>query len=390
MIDQWKAVLRHHVLHPARYRWDEWRTNLETGRNTRHFLLVTDGKSFTSDEQYAPLKRYAVAIRRRFGVVFRPIQLAEALTMSPAALARFAVVGLKLDFRTPEGEARRIAESFRDKLAGSRTKLVYFDGDDDQCVQWPAVLRASSLYVKKHCFKDLTEYRRCFPGKSNLTDYVARQYGTSFESNIIPRSGVLTAEDLPKLHLGWNIGLDDKIINLYQTMRPAPASEKQNDLICRATVPPGNWLYPLRNDLTKALEPIASKYRVLLPTRRVSQEQYYSEMHRSRICISPLGYGELCWRDFESILCCCLLVKPDMSHVRTIPDIFGAGETYVPVRWDYSDLVEKCEYYLNHGPERIRIVERAYGVLSDYYRSDRFLESFSSLLERLDLQPSRR
>jgi hypothetical protein len=237
-------VLRHHVLHPARYRWDEWRTNLETGRNTRRFLLVTDGKSFTSDEQYAPLKRYAVAIRRRFGVVFRPIQLAEALTMSPAALARCAVVGLKLDFRTPEGEARRIAESFRDKLAGSRTKLVYFDGDDDQCVQWPAVLRASSLYVKKHCFKDLTEYQRCFPGKSNLTDYVARQYGTSFESDIIPRSGVLTAEDLPKLHLGWNIGLDDKIINLYPsansrrstpTSRTIPSTSSPTRICARST-----------------------------------------------------------------------------------------------------------------------------------------------------------
>ena len=42
-------------------------------------------------------------------------------------------------------------------------------------------------------------------------------------------------------------------------------------------------------------------------------------MRHSRICISPFGYGEICWRDFEAILCGCLVVKPDMSHVETNP-----------------------------------------------------------------------
>ena len=390
MLGRWKVAIENQLLAPARYRWDVLRAGMDAARETRRFLLVTDGGAQTSDMQYDPLKRSADAIRRRFGVVFRPMMLQEAMALSPAALARFAVVGLKLSFRTTADDATRIAESFRDKLDGGPTRLVYYDGDDDSCIQWPAVLRVADLYVKKHVFRDLADYQNSYLGKSNLTDYVARQFGTSFESNMIPRSGVPAMEDLSKLHLGWNIGLDDKIANLYRMLQTAPAVEKDNDIVCRASVPATDWLFPLRDAAGKALEPLASRYRVLVPTHRVPQDQYYAEMRRSRICVSPLGYGEICWRDFETILCGCLMIKPDMGHIRTEPDIFIEGETYVPIRWDYADLVEKCEYYLEHEDERRRIADRAFEVLTAYYRSEQFLDNFASQLERLGLQPARR
>jgi spore maturation protein CgeB len=103
-------------------------------------------------------------------------------------------------------------------------------------------------------------------------------------------------------------------------------------------------------------------------------------MIRSKICISPFGYGEICWRDFEAILCGCLLIKPDMSHVETNPDIFMAGQTYVPVKWDFSDLEEKCAYYLAHDDERERIAAGAFNVLDDFYKNGGFIKSLTALL----------
>ena len=109
-------------------------------------------------------------------------------------------------------------------------------------------------------------------------------------------------------------------------------------------------------------------------------------MRRARICVSPLGYGEVCWRDFEAVIFGCLLIKPDMSHLRSSPNIFVPGETYVPVRWDYADLAEKCTYYLEREMERARICENAYRVLAEYYRNDAFVSSFADLLERIGLR----
>jgi len=64
----------------------------------------------------------------------------------------------------------------------------------------------------------------------------------------------------------------------------------------------------------------------------------------SKICISPFGYGEICWRDFEAIIFGCLLGP--------IPTI--AGE---------SRLAGK--------------------VLEDFYGKLRYLDLLGGLLERL-------
>jgi hypothetical protein len=111
----------------------------------------------------------------------------------------------------------------------------------------------------------------------------------------------------------------------------------------------------------------------------VSRFQFLDELARSRLCFSPFGYGEVAWRDYEAVMCGSLLLKPDMSHVETDPNIFVAGETYVPVRWDLSDLEQKVRYYLAHEDERLRITSNAHRVLHDYFRKERFVEQMAPL-----------
>ena len=148
----------------------------------------------------------------------------------------------------------------------------------------------------------------------------------------------------------------------------------------------------LRSIVVPKLEPLRDRRQVIVsvPTNRVPREQYYDELLRSRICVSPFGYGEVCGRDTEAILGGCLLVKPDMSHIRSLPDFYVSGETYVPVRWDYADLAETCEYYLDQEEERARIAANAYRVLADSFRADSFVERFANLLEPLGLLSTHR
>ena len=66
-----------------------------------------------------------------------------------------------------------------DKIAGSDTRLVYFDGDER--FQHPMEVASgtvSDLYVKKHVFFSVEPvYAKDFIGKCNLTDYAARNFG---------------------------------------------------------------------------------------------------------------------------------------------------------------------------------------------------------------------
>jgi glycosyltransferase involved in cell wall biosynthesis len=381
-----RSSLRYRLQYPIEYRLDlvksGFRRLLDPGAETIRFLIISDDGSYTSEQQFAPLRRYAAALRNELGVTFRYMRLSEGVSLDRAALSQFSAVGLKIFFRSEE--PGQIVARFRERISGTDTKLVYFDGDDDVCVQWPEILPLVDLYVKKGIFASEEDYLRKFVGKSNLTDYVWKEHGIPPGAGDIPASGVLDHGDLAKLDLGWSIALDDKIAELFEKVKPTPSSAKDIDIVCRMSVPT-DWLFSLRNATLQRLEAMTDRYRVLLPTNRVSQDQYYQEMQRARICVSPLGYGEVCWRDFEAIICGCLLVKPDMSHLRTYPEIFVPGETYVPVRWDYADLAETCARYLDREAERAQIIDNAYRVLTDCQRDGAFVRRFAGLLDRVGL-----
>jgi hypothetical protein len=308
--------------------------------------------------------------------------LLQDVLRAPKLLESFDVILLKISFRTPRGQVNDIVRKIRN-AAGERP-IVYFDGDDDICIQWPEILPYVDLYVKKHVFSDRSCYLRKYVGKTNLTDYVHRQYGYSFADNIhAQESGPVEAAQLSKIMVGGNIALDSNIMQLFAKMRSAGhASPKSVDVMFRGNVPK-DWLQYLRKDIEPSLVKLQESYRVIIPQKRVGREEYYLEMLDSKICLSPFGFGEICWRDFEAVLCGCLLVKPDMSHIETSPNIFRAYETYVPVRWDYSDVHERCSYYLTHVEERQRIVAAASDALSDYYDKCRFVDSVSEMLKRV-------
>ncbi len=370
-----------------RYRIDLGATSLahriRAAPEPRRLLLVSDATEYTSEQQLAPFRRHRAQLRSRLGLATLHRLDAELRGDALACLASFDLVLFKLSFRT--SGARAIARARELASAKGSARLVYFDGDDDACVLWPDLLEHVDLYVKKQVFRDPAQYQRSFVGKSNLTDHVHRTSGVSFAEDIIPAAGPVDPRLARRIHLGFNVACDDKIVETYQKSLAWPELERDNDVICRASVPADNWIRGLREPASERISALADRVRVLTPSQRVPQDVYYDEMRRSRICVSPFGYGEVCWRDFEAILCGCLLVKPDMSHLRTEPDIFRPFETFVPVRWDYSDLEEKCLHYLHDEAERRRIVERAHAVLADYYRSDRVLDQVAEMLHALGL-----
>lgn len=353
----------------------------------RRMLLISDGKVMTSEQQYVPFQRHAAALRRQLGLVTRPVSVETAMAMKPAELADYALVGLKLSFQTGQREATRIAEHLRDSLRGTSAKLIYFDGDDDLNIMWPSVLAACDLYVKKHAYADRADYGIARIGKSNLTDYVARHHGYSFAENEIPDTGPIPAELAGKIIVGWNVSLDEKIADLAPKMAALTSGDRPVDVCARAVAPPEMWIFPFRDPVANELEALKGELDVRVPRNRVGQDEYYQEMLTSKICVSPFGYGEICWRDFEAVLCGCLVVKPDMSHVETAPNLFQAGVTYAPVKWDFSDLADVCRHYARDHEAREQMVSKASETLSEGLSAEWFVDRVANLMERAGVEP---
>jgi hypothetical protein len=113
----------------------------------------------------------------------------------------------------------------------------------------------------------------------------------------------------------------------------------------------------------------------------VSQKRYNEELPQSKIVLSPFGWGELCLRDFEAVRAGALLMKPDMGHLETWPDVFRPGETYVPFSWDAEDLLEKTGEYLGNNELRLRVARAAW----DEYRAQLagMEERFESIIKEI-------
>ena len=70
---------------------------------------------------------------------------------------------------------------------------------------------------------------------------------------------------------------------------------------------------------------------------KVDRKQYIEECGSVFATLSPFGWGEICYRDFEAAIGGSILIKPDMSHLITWPNIYQ-DETYISLDWDFNNL----------------------------------------------------
>jgi len=104
-----------------------------------------------------------------------------------------------------------------------------------------------------------------------------------------------------------------------------------------------------RNGAIEKLKSFGAKYRIEM-NRRPMQE-YYNITHHSKICLSPYGMGEIGERDYEAMMLGTIILKPSCERVDSIPKMMVEDETYIPCKYDWSDLEEKIDYILSNYKE---------------------------------------
>jgi hypothetical protein len=273
----------------------------------------------------------------------------------------------------------RVDIDFLTRARQKYERIAFFNGNAGGGIPRFEVLPYVDLFFNKALFRDRRHYFNRLYGDELFSDYYHRRYGVT-DANPAERTPLSRREDLEKLRLSWNIGVADfpnarhrqrVAVALSRAFgaraaRPfyharfwtgAPTDHRAKDLPIHARLgfPPKDSINFQRKLI---LEKIQGRPEYLVG--RVSQARFNRELKRSRITLSPFGWGELCKRDFEAVYNRSLLLKPDMSHLETWPDVFASGETYVPFDWDAGDLIEKGSRYLDDEPARIRIAENAF------------------------------
>jgi hypothetical protein len=272
-----------------------------------------------------------------------------------------------------------VDEALLSKLREKYHTIAFFHDDAGGGIPRLGVLPYVDLFYTKALFRDRNIYMRQLYGKELYSDYYHQKYGVQ-DPDAKERAVVKDAAQLRKLRLSWNIGVGDypreklrqragtaaaKIFGppaarrLYSGKKPPadPVASNSGEYPVHARIgltgrPSIAWQRKL------ILEQIGSDPRFLVG--EVPQKQYNRELGRSKIVLSPFGWGELCLRDFEAVRAGALLIKPDMGHIETWPDIFLPDETYIPISWDADDLLKKVDRCLADDQSRLRVARAAW------------------------------
>ena len=210
---------------------------------------------------------------------------------------------------------------------------------------------------KSQTYKDKSLYQRNLYGNRLYTDYYHRQHGV-VDSEPADFDPVLTNEELKKINVSWNIGyarcFDFRGTYVSAAYKRFPSLKmllQVKPRIKKVTTerPLGVYARMGLNFPRKTIGYQRRQFAALVgPQERVSRRIYYKEMKESKIVVSPFGWGEINTRDFESFIYGNLLIKPSMDHLDTFPNFFIPNETFLPYRWDHSDMGEVLSEAENH------------------------------------------
>ncbi len=280
-----------------------------------------------------------------------------------------------------------------DRWRESVAALLYFDTTDSTGWLQVEVLPLVDRYYKNQLLADRTLYLKSRYGHRLFTDHYHRQVGVVDDSPAwsVPVDG---PELLGKLRVSWNSGLAD-----YSVMGPArmalyrrlptrvllsprrrftpPASHRPIDLSCRFGIDYA------RASIAWQRRNIRRRLAGRATTGRIGRRAYFRELQRSKIVVSPFGWGGLNYRDFEAFLTGGLLLKPDMQHIKTWPDLYRAGETMIAHRWDLEDLEPVIEQYLSDADARETIATRGQDTYRRYVASTGGRGEFAERFHRI-------
>jgi hypothetical protein len=341
-------------------------------RDTERRLLILFEPNRISYASVFPFVEYAEDFRTRYDVEIRCMPVERALQHGiPDGLSGATHV-LAQTWLTASRARHEQLERLLARLPADTIK-AYLDSFANTDIRWAGVFESVSLYYKKSLFTDLSRFTRPTLGHTNLSEYYTHLYGLHDE---VTDWGVPPTV-LSKLRLAPNF-LTDPDLSAALLAAPLDTARKDIDLHARlgGTGAKG-WYGEMRRHAARVVDDLDG-LQVAKGTG-VPRRVFEQEMRRAKACFSPFGYGELCWRDIEAIAAGAVLIKPDMSHLRTEPDLYRDGETYVACRWDFSDLPDRLNEIRADDEKRVRIAETARRVAKAYLEAAGPVATYSDL-----------
>lgn len=278
-----------------------------------------------------------------------------------------------------------------EELKKREKKIIWFDMQDGAGSTNFQVLDFVDKYYKNQLLKDMSLYKKP-RNRAHHTDFYSREYNLkkpeALDSQIFYP---LKNQHEKKIALSWNYALydfryfgrtklafgfsklfDQKINLKFKTPR------KFNKYILSARFTPRNFQ---RRELLKFLKKSFSTNKIRMGF--IPRNLYIKELQNTDAILSPFGYGEPCFRDIEAFIAGAALIKPNMDHIKTWPDIYRDQETYIAFPWEIEKWKDTIPKILDDGKLLHEIAKEGQNVYKKIWEKKEILEfvnHFKSLI----------
>ena len=208
---------------------------------------------------------------------------------------------------------------------------------------------------------DTTRYTEHIYGGREHSDFYHRTASVNDDGPAVDDPA--SPENLDKLGVSWNSGLAN-----YSTYGPMKVGLYRKTRIRRLLSYPQAMGHPNSSRSVDVSARFGASYskatvryqreqiRELLgdrfDTSKLNRRGYMKELRRSKLVLSPFGWGEITLKDFEVFLTGGLLLKPAMDHLVTWPNFFESGVTCLTHDWNLTDLGGWIEWALENSTDR--------------------------------------
>lgn len=262
----------------------------------------------------------------------------------------------------------------------------------------------NSIY-KDHYFHNYETYESTAHGKICIDIAVANGEKPKTCIDQIKKHQILGAEHFNKIivlsHYLWSEIIDKSLIpnlkdDTYQDLHLRPI-----DLTLLGS---GShyWCWHVKWHRQKAMEAIKRLPNEVIRCFGLSEDksipkyrksvlwpmppQYFSLCNKSKIVLSPWGYGEVSTRDYEATLCANVIIKPRISNnnlpIKTYPDLYD-GENIVYCEPDFSDLESKVYEVLNNYDKYAQAARYKAKIFCDVYRENNAFDNLAFLFKKV-------
>lgn len=291
---------------------------------------------------------------------------------------------------------------FLSKAKNMGKKILWFDTYDSTSSTEFEVLQYVDLYLKNQLLKDKSLYLDERSRTRFYINYLNEHY--NINQKPVEKWPLANKNSLSKIQLSWNSCFENynksrySIFNRFnhKYLRPNRLWPQKNRIkfspvdsirenICSYR---GNTDYQWtalirhREEISRLIRKIGVK------SGKVNLDVFFSEMENSITSIGPFGLGEITLRDYEIIISGSTLIKPDISYLQTWPNLFKENKTYIPIKWDLSNLLDTIESLRVNLDYRIHVAENAQRVYKKYIfdesQDSLFIEQFDGIINKLD------